>query len=286
MHTWSLESAFVKAYSAAAVAVQGLIDAAHTVEQLSRPVQRDVRDGAEELAEAEEQQEVWEPGDPLTDELRADGWEFTPIPEPALTSDELIGVRGLLQERYEDAWTPEGRCVFCGATKGYVAHSGGCVGPLCPHKDFAGAAASLADSHPGHPALSPNCGLSVREDKQQDKPAAPHATSPVASATSDSGGEVASVIPPDVPSSPRPPWSDLADALVEHKPSAKEPDVVAVIDRVLSEHRPAVDYTGVYCNTNSDDGPHDYYENWQAWRDHVAPLIAEALAPQHHKHLK
>jgi hypothetical protein len=68
MRTWSIAGcidrvtiAVVDAQAFAAVTVQGLIDAAHTVEQLTRPVRRE-RDGAEELAEREAEEECSEPG--------------------------------------------------------------------------------------------------------------------------------------------------------------------------------------------------------------------------------
>lgn len=92
--TYSLESAFVHAYAATAAAVQNVLDVFARAERITRPPQRPNHDVDEPLTD-----------DPLTDELRAAGWEFTPISEPPLTSDELVGVRGLLQERYEPPYT-------------------------------------------------------------------------------------------------------------------------------------------------------------------------------------
>lgn len=139
MKTWSLESAFIRAYSAAAVGVQGLLDLAAGVERITRPLGHDVDyeavspdgwgadlDGAERLMEREAEIDGWEP-----DELRFVSrncldaedclnpgdctchLDVTPqlyaallerkaeLAEPGLSDDELVGVRGLLQERYE-----------------------------------------------------------------------------------------------------------------------------------------------------------------------------------------
>jgi hypothetical protein len=117
-------------------------------------------DDAELLAEREAEQEVSEPRindgkTPMDPQWRmtASASSYVPLNEfePPLSDDELVAVRGLIQERYPD---------------------------------FAGAAASLADGK----LLSPpcdgcSCKPSVREDKQQanssslSRPAAPHSAS-------------------------------------------------------------------------------------------------------------
>jgi hypothetical protein len=309
MRTWSIAGcidrvtiAVVDAQAFAAVAVQGLIDVAHTVERVSRPVRRE-RDGADELAEREAEEEVGEPGiydDPDLDEMvmaecrRArrnrnvarrvaedPGCVFPadddiPNPtEPSLSDDELVAVRQLIEERFplqaaeplaewewdvlgvtkrpcaccaEMAYNPDGFCQKCSRCAQCMRH--------------------LTESgavEVGQKRWCPEC----------------YQSSPVASATSDSGGEVASVIPPDVPSSPRPPWSDLADAMVEHKPAAKaeEPDVYPVICGVLAKHQLFHQGGSEYVCCAPGDRPHVRVWSQDEWRAHVAPLIAEALEP-------
>jgi hypothetical protein len=87
-------------------------------------------------------------------------------PEPGLTDDELVAVRGLIQERYEGTYG-ESRS----AIHHVVAHS----------KNFAGAAASLADGACVNDS-------SVRDDKQRE----PHPG-------------LAPVAPPDGQAAPTPP---------------------------------------------------------------------------------
>lgn len=59
--------------------------------------------------------------------------------------------------------------------------------------------------------------------------------------------------------------------------------VPAICD-VLADHRPKTDDprtgTGIYCYDTGDGhapGPHGWFDDWQEWREHVAPLIAERL---------
>lgn len=121
--------------------------------------------GADRLNEAEESREVWDGGDCFDccighPETFGD---VSSIPEPALTEDELVAVRGLLQERYDDdAWDDRdgGRCLFCGATREYVAATDGCVGPLCPHKTSPASrgAGDRPAAEVGHPPVPPAAG--------------------------------------------------------------------------------------------------------------------------------
>jgi hypothetical protein len=53
--------------------------------------------------------------------------------------------------------------------------------------------------------------------------------------------------------------------------------VIPAITDVLAEHIPCQDYTGIYCNEATLDGPHEYFEDWAAWREHVGPLIAQRI---------
>jgi hypothetical protein len=57
---------------------------------------------------------------------------------------------------------------------------------------------------------------------------------------------------------------------------------VPAICTVLARHVPVntSKYTpSVFCNNITGQYCHEYAD-WQAWREHIAPLIAEALAPQ------
>jgi hypothetical protein len=122
MRTWSIEELFSKAYSAVAVAVQGVLDAFGTIERITRPPRRSILellecsncgredcrdpycrggDGAEQLADKEAEEECWEARSRC--ELGAEVCArccFWTEGRP-LTDDELVAVRGLIQERYE-----------------------------------------------------------------------------------------------------------------------------------------------------------------------------------------
>jgi len=111
MRTWSLESVFVRAYSA-------VVDKLAVLEGLTRPPRRPSVDydepvcphdecdypfgacswqcGAEQLAKAEAEEEVREPV-PLAE------WEIELLgAEPALTNSELVAVRQLIEDRFGD----------------------------------------------------------------------------------------------------------------------------------------------------------------------------------------
>jgi len=233
MRTWSAEELFVKAYTAGAVAVQGVLDAF---------TRRPSHDYDTPL-----------PGCPNPSDCReyscaGDCSEAMEVPnptEPSLSDDELVAVRGLIQERYDGDHNEP----YCGASQ-YDTPSYLCTRP-CGHRGdhsttvlgrvvaswpplFAGAAASLADGDVNGQRLA-SVTPSVSEDKQQptadpqphtaipehngycvvcDRDASDpiHQSVPVPPAgTSGEGGT-----PPRSPS-PRPAWSDLADAMVEHR---------------------------------------------------------------------
>jgi len=229
MRTWSIESAFARAYTA-------VVDKLSTLEGLTRPPRRghgvDAVDGAEQLAEREAEEEVHDPRDPLTQEMRDAGWEFTPLHEPALSDDELVAVRGLIQKRYEDGrpkWLRDlltanheivndmlsgDEVPSCGHTYCEKHGYGLCFGAAGAIHDFAGAAAkSSADP------LQPGVYGDAR--------------------TADDSGEELSGHSPRSSSSPRPTWSDLADRMANHLPSAKAEDECRARHRSYCCTRPA-----------------------------------------------
>jgi hypothetical protein len=109
MRTWSIEECFVRGYSLAAVAAQHILDALWP--PFDEPAAEEFlrRDGAEQAAEreADDLETCYFCGDPTGSIIDTDcGAEYVcdkcSIPtEPGLTDDELVAVRGLIQERYE-----------------------------------------------------------------------------------------------------------------------------------------------------------------------------------------
>lgn len=124
--SWSIERALVGLTATVAVAVDTLLDLI-PAQAIRCALDRDYSctvtraaaeyDAAEQLAEREEEIEAWEPGCtcprwgnpnwPHRHGCPAHTWE--PLAreknptEPALSDDELVALRGLIQERYQDS---------------------------------------------------------------------------------------------------------------------------------------------------------------------------------------
>jgi hypothetical protein len=224
MKTWSAESAFVRAYTTCAVTWQAVTDFCTGMERITRPpkmghdVDAPVEPPVPPLAEDRVAMMLGlvpdkrSPEERLWDAVRTNGESLkyryedeTPNPtEPSLSDDELVGVRGLLQERYLDSAVPE-----------TAADSP------------AGVDTSLAEVPPaGHPG-----------------------------------------------------WSALAEAIVNHQPTpGGQRDLIGAINDVLKEHRFLATVGQCSCPCDSRETPPRFTHS--TWREHVAPLIAEALAAQ------
>jgi hypothetical protein len=171
----------------------------------------------------------------------------TPI-EPPLTPDELVGVRGILQERYGEACT----CPSWGNPN--WPHRHGC--PADPHK-------SSASNRAGPGAESAPSPTIVQ-------------SAPPPTVDGEGPSEV-SGIPPS--HSEGLPDGDCFDYCVGHPDDATAEwigEAVPVISEVLAEHmlRPDWGRTAAMCQCLF------LFHDQQDWRvHHVAPLIANALAP-------
>jgi len=150
MRTWSLESVFVRAYSA-------VVDKLSTLEGLTRPPRlghdMDAVDGAEQLAEREAEDDYLDPDDfPI---IRSGKCNVEDVPgqEPRLTDDELVAVRGLIQERYETSAGPFQIGVCRDDARIIDGYCGGCSAPLAEwERELLGA----------EPALTPDELVAVR----------------------------------------------------------------------------------------------------------------------------
>jgi hypothetical protein len=264
MRNWSIEELFVKAYGAAAVAVQGVLDAFGTIERITRPPLTDADgpnpcdtgdcwydahghacprhcfDGAEQLAEREAEEEVHE---------SVDDWLATRIEGGYLISPAVSG-------------DPAG-----------VSPSG--VDPF------------PRDPSEGRPNLA-DCGVAIGRsemvecDKCDDWPFAVQFPDGSTRYICEDHGVISTT-----PASPRSTWADLAERMSNHLPSAKveHPDdaaaewigeAVPVINAVLQEHARRFDcnhpdWGNCRCGFKVEDS--------SDWREHVAPRIANALAP-------
>jgi hypothetical protein len=235
MRTWSAEELFIRAYSAAALTVQGLLDAVHTVEQMTRPVRRDVRDGAEELAEREAEDECSEPHP-----YRLADWEL-----------ELLATSRPTAELLHDGATAIGWWLEDKPVPGHPARTRD-YWRLAEIELRKRAKDLDADTpNPTEPSLTPDELIGVRgllQERYEDTP------------STSAAGAVGDQIPgglqhsPPLPARDRPPWSDLADALVEHRPSAK-----VARQLCLNEHElwAAAHYVDNWsASDNCSDSPH------------------------------
>jgi hypothetical protein len=414
VRTWSIAScidrvtiAVVDAQAFAAVAVQGLIDAAHTVERVSRPVRRgvrdgadeavspdgdyghaeprlcgglgcdtecckrtDVRDGAEELAEREAEEECSESYDddsatlgccvnclkPVWWDSEWEKWYHTYDNSPAcayaddnskriaitpgmhtatdrfcvytsangIDTAAICGVcrpvRDIVEQMIEERFGPQTveplaewewdvlgmytktdprNCGYCGQPNRGV-HKSDCKRPQACDATIQGCICVAPEHVNGWHTCEHGASWPVK-------------TSPVASATSDSGEVVSAHVPRCAPTSPcsdpsptsqsgsgpslggegaaadsgipqspaaaRPPWSDLADALVEHKPSAEdesesEPgrkELHELIDDALCRHVMSIGSGTFDCSCREK-----FYELGH-WSGHLAGHLADLI---------
>jgi hypothetical protein len=226
MRTWSIERAIVGLGAGAAVAVQGLLESlwpARTPGEVAADALAE-REAEEEVAEAgytsglgsfsvriEPGPHPWTPGrdvflgpktEPHADGciLSADHRGLCCVPdEPPLTDDELVALRGLIDEHYP--------------------------------KYFAGAAASLADGGSSSEGVSsPNAPSSVREDKQPVSPPGGGVLRPVdpqhsASPSPQDAGTLAGDSPgaERVPAPGHPNSETVAHSPARHSPTAGAP---------------------------------------------------------------
>jgi hypothetical protein len=205
----------------------------------------------------------------------ADCSEATEVPnptEPSLSDDELVAVRGLIQERYDPKLTGQctetlesaGSLYFCDLTHGHTGMHTSSGGPswFVGETNFAGAAASLADENNSPGVLLRS---SVREDKQRTyghssawSSVDPHAQSVPASSAAGASPSGVDSFPPNPPEGPL----------------SFEAWVIPAILTVLGEHQPTWHVKRLECWA-TDGTSCGWFADSDEWREHVAPLIAQ-----------
>jgi len=179
----------------------------------------------------------------------------TPNPtEPGLDDDELVGVRGLLQERYDPA------------------ERGDYLGPYTASAWSAGRAEPTAPAEPRAAGSGPSedCGIPTSPSEGRQLPCAScnRATKlldGVAVHTQDNT-----------------PVIDCGDKHPDDAVAEWIGSSVPVISDVLDRHRRVNNRVidgALYC-CDSDGGIHDEFGSHKDWLAHVAPIIAEALVAQ------
>lgn len=277
MRNWSAEELFIRAYAAGAVAAQGVWDVVKGVERITKPPRRtgfDEDAAAEFLAERpSDTGDCWCPRKDHPHECD------TPNPtEPGLDDCELIGVRGLLQERYgsSDVYAdgyvpiccrPGGRCWRIERDQSVRADTqdaqmwrayvdpdqpwpGDEIAKVWRTPDLRGG------NHTGAAAQPDVSASSAADTPSQDAP----------DMASDEGSPADSGIP-QPPAGGQPAWpawylATVVDVLADHIPDRRNNG-------------------GIFCAFQDDGcdwgkGPMDR-ATWQEWREHVAPLIAKRL---------
>lgn len=234
MHTWSLESAFIKAYSAAAVAVQGLFDAAHTVERVTRPVRRDVRDGAEQLADKEAEEDVAEPPCRLLAALDCDCpscRQAAEITIPPLEDDQLAMRLGLVPDKRPGQHNSSDHlCVY--STPDDLDESAVC-GVCRPVRDIV--EQMIEERFGGQVDKADKLDAEMWRAVVDMYSKMDHPQSTPAASAAGSSSPAACDIPP-VARRGVPPWSELADRMVEHLPSAKVQDGIDSAASTFPQH--------------------------------------------------
>jgi len=224
MRTWSIESVFVRAYST-------VVNKLAALEGLTRPPHRghgmDAVDGAEQLAELEAEEEVREPLN-----FNPNAHAFGELAEPDLTSDELAAVRRWL-DLLEKGLYPDTGEVFAPRE------------PMLRYSELWAVRQLLAERFDaeGVDRFTQAAAEAYRAMTSSADPLQASATCGDARTADDSGEELSGHSPRSS-SSPRPDdgtveidlrprvgqgggvdsWSDLAERMVNHLPSAEAED--------------------------------------------------------------